>query len=124
KVGRMAGQFAKPRSAPTEVINGVELPSYKGDIINGFDATPEARRPEPNRMLQAYTQAAASLNLLRAFSTGGFADIHRVHSWTLGFAEHDKAEQYRAMAERISDALDFMNAAGVNSETAHQLSTV
>ncbi len=124
KVGRMAGQFAKPRSAPTEVINGVELPSYKGDIINGFDATPEARMPDPNRMLQAYTQAAASLNLLRAFSTGGFADIHRVHSWTLGFAEHDKAEQYRAMASRISDALDFMNAAGVNSETAHQLAQV
>ncbi|MFM7444926.1 MAG: 3-deoxy-7-phosphoheptulonate synthase, partial [Tabrizicola sp.] len=106
KVGRMAGQFAKPRSAPTEVINGVELPSYKGDIINGFDATPEARIPDPARMLQAYTQSAASLNLLRAFSTGGFADIHRVHSWTLGFAEHDKAERYREMANRISDALD------------------
>ncbi|NPD15916.1 3-deoxy-7-phosphoheptulonate synthase class II [Xinfangfangia sp. D13-10-4-6] len=124
KVGRMAGQFAKPRSAPTEVINGVEMPSYKGDIINGFEATPEARVADPNRMLQAYTQAAASLNLLRAFSTGGFADIHRVHSWTLGFADQDKAEQYRAMAARISDALDFMNAAGVNSETAHQLSQV
>ena len=116
KVGRMAGQFAKPRSAPTEMINGLELPSYKGDIINGFDPTPEARIPDPNRMLQAYTQAAASLNLLRAFSTGGFADIHRVHSWTLGFAEHDKAERYREMANRISDALDFMNAAGVNSD--------
>ena len=72
KVGRMAGQFAKPRSAPTEVIGGVEYPSYRGDIINGFDATPESRMPDPNRMLQAYTQAAASLNLLRAFSTGGF----------------------------------------------------
>jgi 3-deoxy-7-phosphoheptulonate synthase len=91
KVGRMAGQFAKPRSAPTEVIGGVELPSYRGDIINGFDATADARRPDPSRMLQAYTQAAASLNLLRAFSTGGFADIHRVHSWTLGFSEQDKA---------------------------------
>ena len=115
KVGRMAGQFAKPRSAPTEVIGGVEYPSYRGDIINGFEATVEARRPDPNRMLQAYTQAAASLNLLRAFSTGGFADIHRVHSWTLGFAEHDKAERYREISNRISDALDFMNAAGVNS---------
>ncbi len=124
KVGRMAGQFAKPRSAPTEVIDGVELPSYKGDIINGFDPTPEARSPDPTRMLQAYTQAAASLNLLRAFSTGGFADIHRVHSWTLGFAEHDKAERYREMANRISDALDFMNAAGVNSDTANELARV
>jgi len=124
KVGRMAGQFAKPRSAPTEVIDGVELPSYKGDIINGFEATVAARTPDPARMLQAYTQAAASLNLLRAFSTGGFADIHRVHSWTLGFAEHDKAERYREMANRISDALDFMNAAGVNSDTANELARV
>jgi 3-deoxy-7-phosphoheptulonate synthase len=124
KVGRMAGQFAKPRSAPTEVINGVEMPSYKGDIINGFEPTPEARVADPKRMLQAYTQAAASLNLLRAFSTGGFADIHRVHSWTLGFAEHDKAERYREMANRISDALDFMNAAGVNSDTANELARV
>jgi 3-deoxy-7-phosphoheptulonate synthase len=124
KVGRMAGQFAKPRSAPTEVIGGVEYPSYRGDIINGFDATPEARIPDPSRMLQAYTQAAASLNLLRAFSTGGFADIHRVHSWTLGFAESDKAERYREMANRISDALDFMNAAGVNSDTANELARV
>ncbi|MDZ7906001.1 MAG: 3-deoxy-7-phosphoheptulonate synthase class II [Cypionkella sp.] len=124
KVGRMAGQFAKPRSAPTEVIDGVEYPSYRGDIINGFDATTAARLPDPSRMLQAYTQAAASLNLLRAFSTGGFADIHRVHSWTLGFAEHDKAERYRDISNRISDALDFMNAAGVNSQTAHNLSAV
>jgi 3-deoxy-7-phosphoheptulonate synthase len=124
KVGRMAGQFAKPRSAPTEIINGVELPSYKGDIINGFDATPESRIPDPQRMLQAYTQAAASLNLLRAFSTGGFADIHRVHSWTLGFADQDKAERYREVSNRISDALDFMNAAGVNADTAHELASV
>jgi 3-deoxy-7-phosphoheptulonate synthase len=124
KVGRMAGQFAKPRSAATEVIGGVEYPSYRGDIINGFDATPEARTPDPARMLQAYTQAAASLNLLRAFSTGGFADIHRVHSWTLGFAEHDKAERYRELSNRISDALDFMTAAGVTAETAHALGTV
>ncbi len=124
KVGRMAGQFAKPRSAPTEVIDGVEYPSYRGDIINGFEATPAARVPDPARMLQAYTQAAASLNLLRAFSTGGFADIHRVHAWTLGFAEHDKADRYRDISNRISDALDFMNAAGVNSDTAHNLATV
>lgn len=124
KVGRVAGQFAKPRSAPTEVIGGQELPSYRGDIINGFDPTTAARMPDPQRMLQAYTQAAASLNLLRAFSTGGFADIHRVHSWTLGFAEHDKAERYREMANRISAALDFMTAAGVNADTAHSLGAV
>jgi 3-deoxy-7-phosphoheptulonate synthase len=124
KVGRMAGQFAKPRSAPTEVVDGVELPSYRGDIINGFDFTADARIPDPARMLQAYTQAAASLNLLRAFSTGGFADIHRVHSWTLGFAEADKAERYREISNRIRDALDFMTAAGVNADTAHELSKV
>ncbi len=124
KVGRMAGQFAKPRSAGTEVIGGVELPSYRGDIINGFDFDAASRIPDPARMLQAYTQSAASLNLLRAFSTGGFADIHRVHSWTLGFAEHDKAERYRELSNRIADALDFMTAAGVNADTAHTLSTV
>ena len=124
KVGRMAGQFAKPRSAPTEVVGGTELPSYRGDIINGFDFTAESRIPDPARMLQAYTQAAASLNLLRAFSTGGFADIHRVHSWTLGFAEHDKAERYRELSNRISDALDFMSAAGVNASTSQELASV
>ncbi|SIS73673.1 class II 3-deoxy-7-phosphoheptulonate synthase [Phaeovulum vinaykumarii] len=124
KVGRMGGQFAKPRSAPTEVINGVELPSYRGDIINGFDFTAEARVPDPGRMLQAYTQAAASLNLLRAFSTGGFADIHRVQSWITGFTDVDEAERYRAIAERISDAMDFMAAAGVTSATAHELGAV
>ena len=124
KIGRMAGQFAKPRSTATEVVGGVELPSYRGDIINGFDFDEASRVPDPKRMLQAYTQAAASLNLLRAFSTGGFADIHRVHSWTLGFAEHDKAERYRELSNRIGDALDFMTAAGVNADTAHTLSTV
>jgi 3-deoxy-7-phosphoheptulonate synthase len=124
KVGRMAGQFAKPRSAPTEVIDGVEYPSYRGDIINGFEATSAARIPDPARMLQAYTQAAASLNLLRAFSSGGFADIHRVHAWTLDFAEQDKADRYRDISNRISDALDFMTAAGVNSDTAHTLGMV
>jgi 3-deoxy-7-phosphoheptulonate synthase len=124
KVGRMAGQFAKPRSAPTEVKDGVELPSYRGDIINELDFTEAARLPNPQKMLQAYTQAAATLNLLRAFSQGGFADIHRVHSWTLGFTDADDADRYRDMANRISDALDFMTAAGLNSETAHQLGTV
>jgi 3-deoxy-7-phosphoheptulonate synthase len=124
KVGRMAGQFAKPRSAPTEVINGVELPSYRGDIINELAFTPEARIPDPAKMLQAYTQAAASLNLLRAFSTGGFADIERVHSWTLGFTDHDDAERYRDMANHIQDSLDFMRAAGISPQTTHELHSV
>ena len=110
KVGRMAGQFAKPRSAPTEVVNGVELPSYRGDIINELDFTPEARIPDPAKMLQGYTQSAATLNLRRAFSTGGYADVHQVHGWTLGFTESEKAEKYREIANRISDTLDFMAA--------------
>ena len=124
KVGRMAGQFAKPRSAPTEVVDGVELPSYRGDIINGLDFTPEARIPDPQKMLRAYTQAAATLNLIRAFSTGGYADVHQVHGWTLGFTESEKAEKYREIANRISDTLDFMAAAGVTAETAHTLQSV
>jgi 3-deoxy-7-phosphoheptulonate synthase len=124
KVGRMAGQFAKPRSAPTEVVNGVELPSYRGDIINGFDFNSEARVPDPARMLQAYTQSAATLNLLRAFSTGGFADIHRVHAWTLGFTGAPEAEKYHVISDQISNALDFMTAAGLTGETNHELATV
>jgi 3-deoxy-7-phosphoheptulonate synthase len=124
KIGRMAGQFAKPRSAPTEVVGGLELPSYRGDIINGFDFTPEARSPDPARMLQAYTQAAASLNLLRAFSTGGFADMHRVQSWIAGFTDEEDAKLYREVALRIQDAMDFMAAAGVTSDTVHAMSTV
>jgi 3-deoxy-7-phosphoheptulonate synthase len=125
KIGRMAGQFAKPRSSPTEVVNGVELPSYRGDIINGFEPTPEARAPDPARMLEAYTQAAATLNLVRAFSQGGYADINRVHSWTLDFTAGQKGyEQYNKLANRISDALDFMTAAGVSAETADTLHRV
>ena len=124
KVGRMAGQFAKPRSAPTETVDGVELPSYRGDIINELDFTADARIPDPKKMLQAYTQAAATLNLLRAFSTGGYADVHQVHQWTLGFTEGEKAAKYRDMANRISDTLDFMRAAGVDSDRAHTLQTV
>ncbi|MEO0859969.1 MAG: 3-deoxy-7-phosphoheptulonate synthase class II [Pseudomonadota bacterium] len=124
KVGRMAGQFAKPRSAPTEVQDGVELPSYRGDIINELAFTEAARIPDPAKMLEAYTQAAATLNLLRAFSKGGFADAHKVHQWTLGFAEGDRASQYRDMAGRIQDALDFMAAAGMTGETATELATV
>ena len=124
KVGRMAGQFAKPRSAPTEVKDGVELPSYRGDIINDLDFTSAARIPDPAKMLRAYTQAAGTLNLLRAFSTGGFADVHHVHSWTLGFTDRDEAEKYRDMANRIQDSIDFMSAAGLTGDTNHELSTV
>ncbi|WP_299360349.1 class II 3-deoxy-7-phosphoheptulonate synthase [uncultured Paracoccus sp.] len=124
KVGRMAGQFAKPRSAATESVDGVELPSYRGDIVNGFDFTAESRVPDPRRMLQAYTQAAASLNLLRAFSTGGYADIHRVQSWIADFTGGPEAARYRDIADRISDAMAFMQAAGVTAETAHELSQV
>ena len=124
KVGRMAGQFAKPRSAGTEIKDGVELPSYRGDIINDLDFTTEARIPNPKKMLQAYTQSAATVNLLRAFSKGGFADIHQVHSWTLGFTESEKAAAYRDMAIRISDALDFMKAAGLTAENNAELASV
>ena len=124
KVGRMAGQFAKPRSSGMETVNGIELPSYRGDIINGFDFTPDARVPDPGRMLQAYMQSAATLNLLRAFSKGGFADIHRVHSWTLGFTDGEDAARYRDMANRIQDTLDFMAAAGMTGETNNELATV
>ena len=124
KVGRMAGQFAKPRSANTETVGGVELPSYRGDIINGLNFTPEARIPNPQRMLQAYTQSAATLNLLRAFSTGGFADMKRVNAWTLGFTDSQEIQKYRDLASRIQDSIDFMGAAGINSDTTHEFSSV
>src|SRR5690554_6306305 len=125
KVGRMAGQFAKPRSAPTEMIGGLELPSYRGDIINDLAATAEARMPDPQRMLQAYLQAAATLNLLRAFSQGGYADITRIHSWTLDFTRDAAGyEKYHKLASRISEALDFMSAAGVSPENADTLHRV
>ncbi len=125
KIGRVAGQFAKPRSAPNETVNGVELPSYRGDIINGFDFTAADRVPDPQRMLQAYTQAAASLNLLRAFSQGGFADIERVNAWTLDFTQEDQGyERYHKLANRISEALAFMDAAGVNGQNSDALHRV
>ena len=124
KLGRMAGQFAKPRSAPTEAQGEVELPSYRGDIINELDFTAKARIPDPTKMLQAYTQAAATLNLVRAFSTGGFADMNRVHSWTLGFAGGGEAQKYSEIANRIQDSIDFMEAAGVTAESAHELGWV
>ncbi len=124
KVGRMAGQFAKPRSAPTETVDGVELPSFRGDIINDLPFTAKARIPNPDKMLQAYTQAAATLNLLRAFSKGGYADVHQVHAWTLDFTSGKNATKYREMAGHITDALDFMKAAGVDSDRANTLKTV
>jgi 3-deoxy-7-phosphoheptulonate synthase len=105
-------------------VDGVELPSYRGDIINELDFTPEARIPNPSKMLQAYTQAAATLNLLRAFSTGGFADMSRVHSWTLGFTDEQDVQKYSEIADRIQDTIDFMGAAGITAETTHEFSTV
>ncbi len=125
KIGRMAGQFAKPRSAPTESVDGVELPSYRGDIVNGIEFDAAARVPDPNRMLQGYLQSAATLNLLRAFSQGGYADITRIHSWTLDFtAGQPGYEQYHKLANRISEALEFVGAAGVSPETADALHRV
>jgi len=117
KVGRLAGQFAKPRSAPTETQDGVELPSYRGDIINGIEFDAAARTPEPGRMIQAYNQAASTLNLLRAFSTGGFADLHKVHRWTQDFLAGSPAgERYQELADHIAAALSFMEAAGITDE--------
>ena len=123
KIGRMAGQFAKPRSSDFEIVEGIELPSYRGDIINGMQR--EERAPNPQRMLQAYTQAAASINLLRAFSQGGFADIKRVHSWTLESAMGgEEYSKFHDLADKISESLEFMRAAGVSSsenETLHKV---
>jgi 3-deoxy-7-phosphoheptulonate synthase len=114
KVGRMAGQFAKPRSAPTERQGAIELPSYRGDIVNGLEFQEESRVPDPARQIQAYAQAAATLNLLRAFTDGGYASLTRVHSWMLGFVERSpQGERYRDMANRITEALAFMEACGV-----------
>jgi 3-deoxy-7-phosphoheptulonate synthase len=118
----MAGQFAKPRSEDNETRDGVSLPSYRGDIVNGTDFTSEARVPDPNRWLQAYSQSAATLNLLRAFSQGGYADLHRVHGWTLGFVGRSPAgERYRDLADRIAECLAFMEACGLTSEATPQI---
>src|SRR6478735_8020811 len=106
KVGRMAGQFATPRSAPTETIGGVELPSYLGDNVNGIEFTPETRRNDPMRMIRAYSQAAATLNLLRAFATGGYANLRQVHQWTLDFMGRSPwADRFKDVADRIGEAL-------------------
>jgi 3-deoxy-7-phosphoheptulonate synthase len=122
KVGRIAGQFAKPRTTPTETVNGKELPIYRGDIVNDFSATAEARRPDPERQIMAYRQSAATLNLLRAFAQGGYANLEHVHKWTLGFLKDGPAwERYQALADRITEALGFMRACGINPDTAPQL---
>ncbi|MGQ0665106.1 MAG: class II 3-deoxy-7-phosphoheptulonate synthase [Pseudomonadota bacterium] len=122
KVGRMAGQFAKPRSADTETVGEVTLPAYRGDIINGIEFSAAARRPDPQRVLQSYSQAAATLNLLRAFAYGGYADLHRVHGWTLGFVEQSPAgERFRELADRIAEALQFMDACGLTTESTPQI---
>ncbi len=125
KIGRMAGQFAKPRSADYETINDQKLPSYRGDIINDIAPDLKSREPDPKRMLQAYTQSAASVNLLRAFSQGGFADIRQVHSWTLeNTSTGSRYTQFSELAERISEALDFMEAAGVSPNNTQTLRKV
>jgi len=122
KVGRMAGQFAKPRSTDMEEIDGVSLPSYRGDNVNDIAFTPEARRPDPERMVKAYSQSAATLNLLRAFAQGGYANLQQVHAWTLDFMGRSAwASQYQQLADRIGEALSFMAACGVNPETVPQL---
>ncbi|BBK31114.1 3-deoxy-D-arabinoheptulosonate-7-phosphate synthase [Stella humosa] len=122
KVGRLAGQFAKPRSSPTEEIGGVSLPSYLGDNINGIEFDPAVRQPDPQRMIQAFSQSAATLNLLRAFAQGGYADLHQVHRWNLGFVDRSPlGERYRELADRLTETLDFMAACGLTSETTPQI---
>jgi len=122
KVGRLAGQFAKPRSAPTETIDGVELDSYRGDMVNGIEFSEQSRTPDPERLMKVYHQSAATLNLLRAFAQGGYADLHKVHQWNLGFvADSPAAARYQNLADRLSETLAFMEACGVNSQTSPQI---
>src|SRR6202790_4365482 len=124
KVGRIAGQFAKPRSSPTEKRDGKELPSYRGDIINGNEFTEEARRPDPRRQIEAYRQSAATLNLLRAFAQGGYANLGSVHQWMLGFVKDSpQSRRYMELANRISEALGFMRACGLDLESQPELRT-
>ncbi len=122
KVGRIAGQFAKPRSSDFEEIDGVKMPSYRGDIINDIAFTKEGREPDPYRMLSAYNQSAATQNLIRAFARGGYADLRRVHQWNLDFAKGSKSNQrYQALTDDIEKALDFMEAIGINSRSMPSL---
>jgi 3-deoxy-7-phosphoheptulonate synthase len=122
KVGRIAGQFAKPRSSDMETIDGVTLPSYRGDIVNDIAFTKEAREPDPARMEMAYRQSAATLNLLRAFAQGGYANLDNVHTWMLGFVEDSpQGHRYRSLADRISETLGFMRACGIDPTNTPQL---
>ena len=125
KIGRMAGQFAKPRSADFETVDGIKYPSYRGDIINSIELSLGAREPEPKRMLSAYSQAAASINLLRAFSQGGFANIGKVHSWTLESTKNFEGySKYSDLASRISESIEFMEAAGITANNTDALNKV
>ncbi|MCY4592145.1 MAG: 3-deoxy-7-phosphoheptulonate synthase class II [Alphaproteobacteria bacterium] len=122
KVGRLAGQFAKPRSSPVEVQDGMELPSYRGDIINGISFARDSREPDPDRQLRAYTQSAATLNLLRAFAQGGFADLEEIHRWTLGFVSSTpQSDRFQEISTRIDECLRFMRACGVDAGSTQQL---
>ena len=124
KVGRVAGQFAKPRSSPNEKIGDVELPSYRGDVVNGIEFTAEARIPDPERQIMAYRQSAATLNLIRAFANGGYANLENAHRWMLGFVmDSPQSEQYREISDRITEALDFMRAIGLDPEAHPEMRT-
>ena len=125
KIGRIAGQFSKPRSSPIEVKNGKKLPTYLGDNINGIEFNEKARKPDPMRLFKAYSQSASTLNLLRAFSQGGFADLRKVHLWNLGFVNKSpQGKKYKEIEDKISDALSFMEACGINPESNRRLRTV
>ena len=125
KLGRIAGQFSKPRSSPVEVKDGVELPSYLGDNINGIEFTEKARVPDPKRLFKAYSQSAATLNLVRAFCHGGFADLKKVHTWNLGFIKKSpEAKRFKELEDQIAKALAFMDACGINSDFNRRLKTV
>ena len=122
KLGRLAGQFAKPRSSNVEPIDDVTLDAYRGDMVNGMDFTEASRVPDPERLIRVYNQSAATLNLLRAFAQGGYADLHKVHQWNLGFvADSPLGARYRDLADRLDETLAFMEACGINSETTPQI---
>jgi len=122
KIGRLGGQFAKPRSSDMETIDGITLPSYRGDIINGVEFNEAARIPDPNRMIQAYNQSAATLNLLRAFASGGLADLHQVHAWNLGFVgQNELTKKYDELSRQIDNSLRFMAACGITSDVSRTL---
>jgi len=124
KVGRIAGQFSKPRSSPVEKKDGKELPSYLGDNINAMEFSEKSRIPDAKRLFRAYSQSASTLNLIRAFSQGGFADLRQVHLWNLGFINKKTKGKYKEIEDKISDALSFMEACGINPENNRRLRTV